>query len=431
MAGMANPDLHKLDAKQIQDLQARKLQALLADILPINAFYTRKFQEAGLNSDNFTSLKNFSSIPFTTRIEIQEDQAEHPPYGTNLTYPIAHYHRLCQTSGTHGKPLRWLDTKESWDWMLDCWTQYYRLMGLRPDDRLFFGFSFGPFLGFWTAFEAACRLGNLCLPGGGMSSTARLRFLLDNKATIVLGTPTYVQHLADVAKAEGIDLARSSVRALIVAGEPGGSIPETRRRLEEGWGGRVFDHNGMTEIGPTGMECQENPGGLHLLETEYIVEAIDPETTLPVERAAIGELVLTNLGRTGSPLIRYRTGDLVCLETEACPCGLKLARLKGGLLGRVDDMIHVRGNNVYPSALEAVIRRFPEVAEYRVEIRQRTALPSLRIEVERSAQSEVNGIAERIDQAIREEFLFRAEVREVAPGTLPRFEMKAQRFKHL
>jgi phenylacetate-CoA ligase len=327
--------------------------------------------------------------------------------------------------------LRWLDTKQSWDWMLDCWNQYYRIMDLRPDDRLFFGFSFGPFLGFWTAFEAACRLGNLCLPGGGMSSTARLRFLLDNEATIVLGTPTYAQHLADVAKAEGIDLARLSVRAVIVAGEPGGSIPETRRRLEENWGARVFDHNGMTEIGPTGMKCSENPGGLHLLETEYIVEVIDPETALPVEPGVIGELVLTNLGRTGSPLIRYRTGDLVCIDTESCPCGLKLARLKGGLLGRVDDMIHVRGNNVYPSALEAVIRRFPEVAEYRVEIRQTSALPSLRIEVERTAQAEVNRVAERIDQAIREEFLFRAEVREVAPGTLPRFEMKAQRFKRL
>jgi phenylacetate-CoA ligase len=426
MAGMANPDLHKLDTKQIQELQARKLQSLLTEILPTNAFYACKFQQAGL-----TKLKDLKSIPFTTRIEIQEDQAEHPPYGTNLTFPIASYHRLCQTSGTHGKPLRWLDTLESWNWMLDCWTHYYRIMGLRPDDRLFFGFSFGPFLGFWTAFEAACRLGNLCLPGGGMSSTARLRYLLDNKATIVLGTPTYLLHLAEVASAENIALARSSVRALIVAGEPGGSIPEARRRLEESWGARVFDHNGMTEIGPTGMECPENPGGLHLLETEYIVEVIDPETTSSVEPGAIGELVLTNLGRIGSPLIRYRTGDLVCIDTEPCPCGLKMARLKGGLLGRVDDMIHVRGNNVYPSALEAVIRRFPEVAEYRVEIRQTTALPALRIEVERSAQAEVNGIAERIDQAIQEEFLFRAEVREVAPGTLPRFEMKAQRFKHL
>jgi phenylacetate-CoA ligase len=428
---MAHRELVDLDSEQILQLQTNKLQALLAEILPANAFYSSKFQQARLNPAHIKSLADLKSIPFTTRAEVQEDQVKHPPYGTNLTYAIGHYHRLCQTSGTHGKPLRWLDTKQSWDWMLDCWNQYYRIMDLRPDDRLFFGFSFGPFLGFWTAFEAACRLGNLCLPGGGMSSTARLRFLLDNEATIVLGTPTYAQHLADVAKAEGIDLARLSVRAVIVAGEPGGSIPETRRRLEENWGARVFDHNGMTEIGPTGMKCSENPGGLHLLETEYIVEVIDPETALPVEPGVIGELVLTNLGRTGSPLIRYRTGDLVCIDTESCPCGLKLARLKGGLLGRVDDMIHVRGNNVYPSALEAVIRRFPEVAEYRVEIRQTSALPSLRIEVERTAQAEVNRVAERIDQAIREEFLFRAEVREVAPGTLPRFEMKAQRFKRL
>src|SRR5258708_33571229 len=149
--------------------------------------------------------------------------------------------------------------------MLDCWTDYFRIIGLRSDDRLFFPFSFGPFLGFWTAFEAAARLGNFCLPAGGMSSTARLRFLMDNEATIVLATPTYAQHLADVARAEGLDLASSSVRAVIVAGEPGGGIPGTRQRIEAGWGARLFDHNAMTEIGPAGIECPHNPVGLHLL----------------------------------------------------------------------------------------------------------------------------------------------------------------------
>jgi len=426
---MVGSETLTLDRDGIQEVQATKLRALLADVLPANAFYSGRFKEAGLSPQQVQEPADLRRLPFTTKAELQEDQARHPPYGTNLTFPLANYSRLHQTSGSYGKPLRWLDTPKTWNWMLDCWTEYFRIIGLRSDDRLFFPFSFGPFLGFWTAFEAAARLGNFCLPAGGMSSTARLRFLMDNEATIVLATPTYAQHLADVARAEGIDLASSPVRAVIVAGEPGGGIPATRERIEKGWGARLFDHTGMTEIGPAGIECPDNPVGLHLLETDYIAEIIDPETAEPIAPDQTGELVLTNLGRTGSPLIRYRTGDLVRRDPKPCPCGRQLLRLQGGILGRVDDMIHLRGNNVYPSALEAVIRRFPEVAEYRVEVDQSATLPSLRIEVEPISRIERSLLAERVDRAIREEFLFRAEVREVAPGSLPRFEMKAQRIK--
>src|SRR5262249_16838586 len=162
-----------------------------------------------------------------------------------LTYPLARYCRLHQTSGTSGRPLRWLDTAESWDWLLDCWDAFYRIVGLWPDDRLFFAFSFGPFLGFWTAFEAAARRGPPCLPGGGMSSVARLRFLLDHEVSVVHCTPTYALRLAEVAREEGIDLAAAPVRMLIVAGEPGGSIPATRGQIEAAWGAHVFDHNGL------------------------------------------------------------------------------------------------------------------------------------------------------------------------------------------
>src|SRR5262249_51348287 len=155
-------------------------------------------------------------------------------------------------------------------WLLGCWEIMYRIAGLRPDDRLFFAFSFGPFLFGWTASEAAWRLGYLCLPGGGMSSAARLRFLLHNRATVLLATPAYARHLAEGAAAEGLDLAGSAVRAVVVGGEPGGSIPATRQRIERAWGARVFDHAGMTEVGCLMIECPENPAGLHLLDSEVI-----------------------------------------------------------------------------------------------------------------------------------------------------------------
>jgi phenylacetate-CoA ligase len=410
--------------RELARLQDERLSVLVREILPRNRFYARKFTDAGLTAA-VRGRADLARLPFTTKAELLADQEREPPFGSVLTYPVERYSRYNQTSGTAGRPLRWLDTPESWSALLDCWTVFYRLVGVRPGDRLFFPFSFGPFLGFWTAFEAACRLGFLCLPGGGMSSTARLRFLLDTRATVVLCTPTYALRLAEVAHAEGIDLASSPVRALIVAGEPGGSVPATRARMETAWGARVFDHTGMTEVGPVGVECAANPGGLHLLETHYLAEVLDPATGREVEPGKVGELVLTTLTRTGSPLLRYRTGDLVCLDDRPCPCGECFLRLDGGIRGRADDMIVVRGNNVYPTALQTILHRFPEVVEYRVEIDRSGTLPALRIEVEAAAQGEA--LAARVGRAIRDELLFRAEVRAVPLGSLPRFEMKAQR----
>jgi len=398
-------------------LQNECVSALLAAILPHNRFYARKL--AGCD------LTDFHKIPFTTKAELLADQAQSPPYGTDLTYPLTRYSRFHQTSGTSGQPLRWLDTPESWAWTLDNWDEMYRLAGLQPDDRLFFAFSFGPFLGFWTAFEAAARRGYLCLPGGGMSSSARLRFLLDNLATVVLCTPTYALRLAEVAAQEGIDLAGSPVRMLIVAGEPGGNIPATRQRIEAAWGARVIDHCGMTEIGPTAIECAAKPGGLHIVETAFLPEVIHPEDHGPVAPGTDGELVLTNLGRLGSPLLRYRTGDLVRVDPRPCPCGSSFVRLDGGVRGRMDEMIVIRGNNVYPSALQTILHRFAEVVEYRIAV-DWSGLPSLHIDVELSADADA-AVTTRIDQAIQTELLFRAQLRAVAPGTLPRFEMKARR----
>jgi phenylacetate-CoA ligase len=417
-----------LDRPALVEQQLIRLRELLREIIPSNRFYAQKLAAAGITPDDIRTPADFSRIPFTKKAELIADQQAHPPYGQILTYPVSRYVRLCQTSGTTRQPLRWLDTPESWNWLLSCWETIYRMVGVRSGDRLFFAFSFGPFLGFWTAFDSASRLGYLCLPGGGMSSAARLRFMLDNQATVVLCTPTYALRLTEVASQQGIDLKSGSVRLLIVAGEPGGSIPATRARIESAWGARLFDHNGLTEVGPVGVECTENPAGIHILETHYIGEVIDPETTRPVPSGTLGELVLTNLGRSGSPVLRYRTGDLVKVDPEPCPCGSSFMRLQGGVLGRTDDMIHIRGNNLYPSALEAIIHRFPEVAEFRVEIDESESLTALRIELEPASDSLATGLADRVAQSIREELLFRADVRAVAPGSLPRYEMKAQRF---
>lgn len=376
-----------------------------------NPFWARKVGEG----------VGFEKIPFTTKQDLIDDQEAHPPYGTNLTHPRDRYVRLHQTSGTKGRPLRWLDDRESWDWVLECWRQIYGIVGLKSEDRLFFAFSYGPFLGFWAAFDGAQRLGRFCLASGGMTTIARLRMILENAITVVCCTPTYALRMAEVAEAEKLDLAQSPVRMLIVAGEPGASIPSTRARIEAAWGARLFDHYGMTEIGSLGIECPEHPGGFHLLETECIAEVIDPASGGIVPPGVEGELVLTNLGRVGSPLLRYRTGDRVVADPKPCPCGRPFIRLRGGILGRADDMLIVRGTKVYPSALEAVVRRFSEVDEFRIVL----AGSELKLELELRA-----GAADpstRLVDAVRSELLFRPEVAIVAVGALPRAEMKSQR----
>lgn len=395
------------------------LRALIDRIVPANPFYTAKLQQ-GLDT-----------VPFTTKQELIEDQLKHPPFGTNLTYPVDRYTRFCQTSATTGRPMRWLDTPESWNWMLGNWDRVYEAAGVDASDRIFFAFSFGPFLGFWTAFDAAARLGCLCIPGGGMRSAARLRVMLDTKATVLCCTPTYAIHLAEAAAEEQIDMSEMCVRAILVAGEPGGSILGTRARIEKLWpGARVVDHHGMSEVGPVSYGCPSRPGVLHIIESSYIAEVIDPQTCLPLEPGSRGELVLTSLGRIGSPLIRYRTGDLVqAARPGVCACGSKDMALEGGILGRTDDMVVVRGVNVYPGAVEDVVRKVSGIAEYQVRISLERSLVELHLDAEPEPGHRADAdLIHRLETALRDALALRIPVNVVEPGTLPRFEMKAKRW---
>lgn len=408
-----------------------QVRALLTTILPGNAFYARKFEAAG-TSRKISSLRQFSDeIPFTLKQELVADQQEHPPYGTNLTFPLDQYVRYHQTSGTSGAPLRWLDTPVSWNWMVGNWETILRVAGVTRADRVFCAFSFGPFIGFWLAFEAALRLGCLCLPGGGLSSVARLRLIIENEVTVLCCTPTYGIHLAEVAVREKIDLAASKVRVIIVAGEPGGSIPGTRQRLRELWkGARVFDHHGMTETGPVSHECPVRPGVLHILESAYIAEIIDPVSGHPLEPGQTGELVLTTLGRMGSPVLRYRTGDLVKASVETvCECSRSDLALEGGILGRTDDMVIIRGVNIYPSAVEEIIRGFPEVAEYQVTVSSGKALAEIKIEIEPTTTcANPQAVAEGLQRKLESAWSLRVPVSSVTSGSLPRYELKARRW---
>lgn len=406
-----------------------KVNRLLAAILPSNRFVSAKLRTATVVTDrgyNFPSLDEFKrSVPFTTKQELVADQVAHPPFGTNLTFPLDRYSRYSQTSGTTGVPLRWLDTNDDWSWMVENWTQVFRAAAVAAEDRVYFAFSFGPFIGFWLAFEAGAKLGCLCIPGGGLSSAARLRAIIDNEVTVLCCTPTYALRLAEVATEEGIDLKRSHVKTLIVAGESGGSIPATRARIAKAWNGaRVFDHHGMTEVGPVTYEWPDRPGFLAMIETGYFAEIIDRSTNREAGVGEIGELVLTPLGRVGSPLLRYRTGDLV----KKAFINNHLV-LEGGILGRADDMVIIRGVNIHPGAVEDIVRAFPEIVEYRVEIRERQSLPELHVAVEPlGSVSDTAALARRVEAEFKARLSLRVPVTIAACGVLPRFELKAKRW---
>lgn len=431
MASPAFPDRSVIEAGQLDSLRA-----LLAELIPANRFYTRKLQDAGVGFD-VASLHDFAArFPFTTKPELVRDQEEHPIFGTNLSSPLERYTRFHQTSGTTGRPLRWLDTPESWSAMVDCWANVFQAARVAPADRVFFAFSFGPFIGFWLAFESAARLGCLCLPGGALSSAARLRAILDNEVTVLCCTPSYALHLGEVAIQEALDLKRSKVRVIMVAGEPGGSIAATRQRIEALWPGtRVFDHHGMTEVGPVTFECPACPGTLHVMECAFYPEVVEHTTGKPLEPGQTGELVLTTLWRIGSPVLRYRTGDLVKSASRhaergtVCACGRHDIALEGGILGRVDDMVIIRGVNVHPTAVENLIRSVPGVAEFQVHLTRRGSMAEMKLVVEPAADCpSTSGLPDLIRRAFESNLSLRVPVELARSGALPRYEMKASRW---
>ncbi|GEP42784.1 coenzyme F390 synthetase [Brevifollis gellanilyticus] len=417
-----------IDRARLRANQWRKLRSIVLHLATSEGFYAQKFRQHGVRVTSMNRLEDFiQQVPFTTKSELLQDRLEHPPFGTNLTRPIDQYTRFCQTSGTSsGQPMAWLDTVESWEAMLACWRRVFDGADLaRGRDRIFFAFSFGPFLGFWTAFEAAAR-DYMVLPGGGLSSQARLEMMARYGATTLCCTPTYALRLGEmIGEASGVERMALRVNKIIVAGEPGGSIPEVRARIEQLWDARVYDHHGMTEVGPVSYEITDYPRDLITIEEAYLAEVIHPETGAEVAEGEHGELVLSTLTRVGCPLLRYRTGDWV----KKLERGGRLI-LEGGVLSRVDEMVVVRGVNVYPSAIEAVVRQFTEVVEFMVEQKKVDAMDEIELLIELKPDAS-KSLLKRLEARLRDTFSLRIPVQLVECDTLPRHEFKARRWRRV
>ena len=409
--------LLQLEREELAQLQLARLNSLLAAILPRNKFYKNKL---GTDQLRLNSLAELAQLPQTTKAELAA--GEDYPRIANLTWPTDRYVRFHQTSGTRGRPLAVLDTAGDWKWWIDNWQYVLDAAEVEAVDRALLAFSFGPFIGFWSAHDALLARGTMVIPAGGLGTAARLALLQTSQATILLATPTYALRLLEVAGAENFPLENLSLRRIIVAGEPGGSIPAVRARIEKGLGATVIDHSGATEVGPWGFGDSSGEG-LWVTETGFIAEFISVETGRPAVEGELSELVLTTLGRVGCPLLRYRTGDLV-RPSWTCRGGRNFVFLQGGILGRADDMVVVRGVNIFPSSVEQILREIPEVAEYRLTVRNdEQSLAQLRLEVECPEES-----TRAIGQVLELRLGLKVEVCRAAVGSLPRFEAKSARF---
>jgi phenylacetate-CoA ligase len=410
---------------QLDALKLERLRALRAVILPANGLYAAKLG-ACWPLGGPCSLDELGAWPFTFKEELVAAATDRP---ANLTWPVERYVRYHQTSGTHGRPLQVWDTADDWAWWIDCWRIVLGRGRVGPGDRVLVASSFGPYVGFWSGFEAAAACGALAIPAGGLSSLGRLELARSVGATVLIATPSYALHLAEVAEGAAIDTAALPIRLVVVAGEPGGSIPAVRRRLETCWSADVLDHAGATEIGPWGVGGTGEGGPwLEVIEPWFHPEFLALGSGTTARAGELAELVLTTLGRSGSPVIRYRTGDIVRPRwpDDDTAAESPWVRLEGGILGRTDDMLVVRGVNIFPGAVDDIVRGFPEVVEYRLTVSTRGSLDTMHLEIEDRLVD-----PSRVARECQVRLGLKVEVSTVPIGSLPRFEGKARRIVDL
>lgn len=409
--------LERLDADRLAEYQLGRFNELISRILPHNSFYSSKL---GQYQFPLQSLDELAELPFTFKHELAASDSS-GSFANNLTYPIDHYTRFHRTSGTRGRPMVVLDSTEDWGWWIRTWQFVLDSAEISSEDRIVMAFSFGPFIGFWSAFEAVVARGALAAPSGGMNTIARLELIRSVGATAIFCTPSYALHMAEVARENQIDVSDLPVRVIVVAGEPGGSMPAIRDQIASFWNARVVDHSGASEVGPWGYSDPEGRG-IYVNESEFVAEFLSMQSGEPADEGELAELVLTTLGRDGCPVIRYRTGDLV-RPTWNDDQESRFVLLSGGVLGRTDDMMIIRGVNIFPTSIEQILRSFPEVLEYRITAYKKGSMDELRVEVEDRLDE-----PKRIVKELQLRLGLRVDVQTVAVGTLPRYELKGKRF---
>jgi phenylacetate-CoA ligase len=426
--GYWNPVTETMPREQLRGLQWHKLRTSLDHARRGSAFWRSRIP------DGVRSIEDYlDRMPILTRDQVLAAEATSPPYGELASCDPRLAIRHHQTSGTSGgPPVRTFDTARDWAWASDMWCTGLYGMGVRPYDRATVAFGYGLLIGFWGLHYALEKIGVTSIPTGSFDSEARVRLLLEQGISVLASTPTYALQLAATARQMGIDLARESrVRIVVCSGEP--SPESTKRAIRDAFGAFVGDSAGMTEAGTIFMfECTEEPGGGHVIESDFIEEVLDPDTLRPVPYGEPGVRVMTSLGREGIQMFRYWSNDIVVRRPwSECSCGRSWDWYEGGIRGRHDEMRKVRGVFFMPVMVEDVVRAFPEVDEFQSSLRTIEDLDTVVVQIEprRDVPTERHGeLAERIGKALEQRLSLAPVVEIAATGSLPRFEMKARRF---
>jgi len=435
---MWNPITETLPLEMLQKLQLKRFKRIFKHAYDNSPFYREKYQDVGVSVDDIETLDDIKEVPIITKNDLRNAQSgEKPfPYGEMLAVPIEEVTEYHQTTGSTGTPVRFADAWADWDSFAENWAMMMYSRGLRKTDRVYIPFPYHLFIAFWGGHYGVEKLGAEVVPGGQTPSEQRVREMKELRCTATMCTPTYALHLAEVAMKTGIDPRKDiPVKMIFCAGEPGASVPATKKRIEEAWDARVYDHCGATEAPLWAFEC-EVQRGLHLNEPNSFVEILDPVTFEPSVPGEIGTVVVTNFSRYAMPAIRFDLKDLTMLSTSSdpCPCGRTWRRIEGGIIGRRDDITKIRGVLFSPTSVEQVVRGMSQLGnEYEIVVTREKDYDNVLVKAEifPDYQDEKQEITELLVRELRNGTQLRCDVEILPLGTLQRYEVKSKRFKDL
>jgi len=433
-----NPILETLPREKLQRLQLKKLQNIFKWAYENSPFYHSLYHNAGLEPGDIKTLDDIRKVPKTEKSMLRVAQGIKPyPYGNILSVPIEQVTEYRQTSGTTGQPVYHPETWQDWEWSAESWAYVLYAHSYRDYDRVFMPFGYSIYIAFWAGHYAAEKVGCEVVPGGVLDTEARILKMKELGATAFMATPTYILGMADVARNKlGLDPAKDlHIKKITSAGESGASIPATRKRMEEAWRAKVYDHAGATEIGHWGYEC-EAQCGLHVNEAFHLVEIEEIGTGASITNPGkSGSMVITTFDRLAHPCIRFDSKDIIeWSPIEKCECGRTFRLLKGGIIGRADDITKVKGVLLAPTAIEEVVRSIPELGdEYEAIVTKKGDIDdiTLKVEIIPDFKRNVDAIEQKLAQQLRLKTNLRYNLEFHDYGTLPRYDVKAKRFKDL
>ncbi len=432
-----NPFVETLPPERLQALQLEKFKRVFRWAYDRSRFHRSLYDAAGITPNDIRSLEDVRQVPKVEKSTMRDIQGKEPfPYGDALCVSLSEVTEYRQTSGTTGQPVYQPDTWQDWEWWAECWAYLLWAQGYRPQDRVFIPFGYNVFVAFWAGHYGAEKIGCEVVPGGVLDTKARILKIQELRPSAMMGTPTYMLGMADTAKNRmGIDPARLTIDKITCAGEPGATIPSTKRRIESAWSAKVFDHAGATEIGAWSYECADQPGGIHVNEALFLAELEDVDTgEIITEPGRKGKLIITALDRQAQPCIRFDSKDVSEWASDPCTCGRTFRLLKGGVIGRADDITKVKGVALAPSAIEEVVRGMEGLAdEYEVVVDKQGDTERITLKVELLPESQ--GTRESVEAHLVDQLRLTTNLRYTLEfhdyGSLPRYEVKARRFKDL